>query len=70
MGENSKNIRILPSGFTIIPSHEGSSLISVGFQILIDFDVNAIVSIASIANVKNLIQSTVKKIKKKFGVLH
>jgi homeobox-leucine zipper protein len=70
------NVQLLPSGFTILPSGPpgcqggidddsitNGTVLSIAFQILVDTDPYAKLSVASIATVNNLIESTAEKIK-------
>lgn len=70
-------VPLLPSGFAILPdgppgvigargtynNSPGGSLLTVAFQILVDYVPTAKISLGSIATVNNLIACTVDKIK-------
>jgi len=69
-------VALLPSGFAILPDgppalnggpmHEvgsGGSLLTVGFQILVDSAPTAKLSLGSVATVNSLIKCTVERIK-------
>ncbi|KAK4286255.1 hypothetical protein QN277_002836 [Acacia crassicarpa] len=60
-------VALLPSGFAILPdgatAHNGGSLLTVAFQILVDSVPTAKLSLGSVATVNNLIACTVERIK-------
>ncbi|XP_078428635.1 homeobox-leucine zipper protein ROC2-like [Wolffia australiana] len=75
-GGNPDYVTLLPSGFAILPDGPGTStegggghggsggaLLTVAFQILVDSQPNAKLSLGSVATVDNLISSTVDRIK-------
>ncbi|KAI5423513.1 homeobox-leucine zipper protein PROTODERMAL FACTOR 2 [Lathyrus oleraceus] len=74
-GEDSNTVSLLPSGFAIFPDGilqnrepitnvgSGGSLITVGFQILVDSVPHARLALGSVSTVNHLIKSTVERIK-------
>ncbi|BFG18450.1 hypothetical protein CerSpe_047240 [Prunus speciosa] len=69
-GSDPDYVALLPSGFAILldgggmgDSGSGGSLLTVAFQILVDFAPTAKQSLRSVATVNNLIACTVERIK-------
>ncbi|CAL9088566.1 unnamed protein product [Musa acuminata var. zebrina] len=72
-GGDSTYVALLPSGFAILPDGRGSgagvthkaggSLLTVGFQILVNNQLTAKLTVESVETVSNLISCTVEKIK-------
>ncbi|XP_042428609.1 homeobox-leucine zipper protein ANTHOCYANINLESS 2-like isoform X2 [Zingiber officinale] len=67
-GGDSAYVALLPSGFAILPdgggaSHGEGSLLTVGFQILVNNQPTAKLTVESVETVNNLISCTVQKIK-------
>ena len=72
-GGDSTYVALLPSGFAILPDGRGSgagvthkaggSLLTVGFQILVNSQPTAKLTVESVETVSNLISCTVEKIK-------
>jgi len=70
-GGDSTYVALLPSGFAILPDgpsattgHKtGGSLLTVAFQILVNSQPTAKLTVESVVTVNNLISCTIKKIK-------
>jgi homeobox-leucine zipper protein len=70
-GGDSTYVALLPSGFAILPDgpsvgneHKtGGSLLTVAFQILVNSQPTAKLTVESVETVNNLISCTIKKIK-------
>ncbi|KAF9589084.1 hypothetical protein IFM89_018815 [Coptis chinensis] len=66
-GGDADYVALLPSGFAILPDgptlNRGGSILTVGFQILVDSAPTAKLSLGSVATVNNLISCTVERIK-------
>lgn len=68
-GRDSTCVALLPSGFAILPDgpsieqKTGGSLLTVAFQILVNSQPTAKLTVESVETVNNLISCTIKKIK-------
>ncbi|XP_074587804.1 homeobox-leucine zipper protein HDG1-like isoform X2 [Curcuma longa] len=62
-GGDSAYVALLPSGFAILPDGGEGSLLTVGFQILVNNQPTAKLTVESVETVNHLISCTVQKIK-------
>ncbi|XP_042453411.1 homeobox-leucine zipper protein ROC5-like isoform X1 [Zingiber officinale] len=62
-GGDSAYVALLPSGFAILPDGGEGSLLTVGFQILVNNQPTAKLTVESVETVNSLISCTVQKIK-------
>ncbi|KAI5660666.1 hypothetical protein M9H77_19989 [Catharanthus roseus] len=75
-GVDYEEVKLLPSGFTILPSDAlyndnivNGTLLSIAFQSLVDSSPSANLSVASISSVDYLVRSIANKIKTALSVL-
>ncbi|XP_042453410.1 homeobox-leucine zipper protein ANTHOCYANINLESS 2-like [Zingiber officinale] len=62
-GGDSAYVALLPSGLAILPDGGEGSLLTVGFQILVNNQPTAKLTVESVETVNSLISCTVQKIK-------